>query len=79
MKYPQNGAAIRELRRRDGMSVAALAERVDCHPQSLRNIELDRRPASREILARIARELRVELAAITRDGRDSELVTAGGR
>jgi transcriptional regulator with XRE-family HTH domain len=63
---PQHGPAIRALREKDGLSVEELAARVDMHPQSLRNVELERRPISHVKLNRIARELHVELAAIAR-------------
>lgn len=42
----------------------SLADRVGLHAQSLRNIELDRRPASWETLNAIARALRVDVAAV---------------
>lgn len=64
----QHGPAIRALRQKDGLSVADLATRVGLHEQSLRNIELGRRPASREKLALIARALCVEMAAVSVDG-----------
>lgn len=60
----QHGPAIRALRRKDGLSVQSLADRVGLHAQSLRNIELDRRPASWETLNAIARALRVDVAAV---------------
>jgi len=61
----QHGPAIRALRRKDGLSVAALAARCGLHEQSLRNIELERRPASWEALNTIARQLRVDVAAVS--------------
>ncbi|MFN2636815.1 MAG: helix-turn-helix domain-containing protein [Gemmatimonadaceae bacterium] len=64
---PQHGPAIRALREKDGLSVEELAARIDMHPQSLRNVELERRPVSRQKLNSIARALCVETAAITRD------------
>lgn len=63
--YLQNGSAIRAIRQRTGVGQTVLAGRVGCHVQTLRNIEKDRKPASPELLSRIARELDVELAAIT--------------
>ncbi len=63
----QHGPAVRALRLKDGLSVEELAARVDMHPQSLRNVELERRPVSHRKLNAIARALRVDLAAITRD------------
>ncbi|WP_326646108.1 helix-turn-helix transcriptional regulator [Streptosporangium sp. NBC_01755] len=64
----QHGPAIRALRRKDGLSCAVLAERVGLHEQSLRNIELDRKPASWETLNAIARALRVEVAVVSHPG-----------
>lgn len=47
------------------MSVPDLAKRVGMHPQSLRNVELGRRPASAEKLAAIAAALGVDVAELT--------------
>lgn len=63
---PQHGPAIRALREKDGLSVEELAARIDMHPQSLRNVELERRPISLVKLNLLARALRVDTAAITR-------------
>jgi transcriptional regulator with XRE-family HTH domain len=63
---PQHGPAIRALREKDGLSVEELAARVDMHPQSLRNVELERRPISHVKLNLIARALQVDTAAISR-------------
>ncbi|MBF8186365.1 helix-turn-helix transcriptional regulator [Nonomuraea sp. K274] len=56
------GSPMRSLRETAGLTVRGLAERVGLHPQSLRNIELGRRPASTEVLERIAAELRSSVA-----------------
>lgn len=74
-QFPQNGDAIRAIRQRDTMSLADLAARVGITRQALSHIELGNKGASPETLAKIAKELRVPLAAITIDGRDSELVS----
>ncbi|MER6942552.1 helix-turn-helix transcriptional regulator [Nonomuraea sp. NPDC000554] len=63
---PQHGPAIRALREKDGLSIEELAARIDMHPQSLRNIELERRPISHLKLNLIARALHVDTAAIAR-------------
>ncbi|MEV0382298.1 helix-turn-helix transcriptional regulator [Nonomuraea sp. NPDC050643] len=63
----QHGPAIRALREKDGLSVEELAARVDMHPQSLRNVELERRPISHVKLNLLARALRVDTAAISRE------------
>ena len=63
----QNGPAIRAIRRLNGMTPAALAERSGFeNEQSLRNIESEHRSASEEALERIAAALEVEVAAIRR-------------
>lgn len=67
---PQHGAAIRALRRKDGLSVEDLADRIGMHAQSLRNVELERRPISLEKLNLIARALCVDTAAIARQDVD---------
>jgi transcriptional regulator with XRE-family HTH domain len=51
---------------KDGLSVEELAARIGMHSQSLRNVELERRPISLQKLNLIARALSVELAAISR-------------
>jgi transcriptional regulator with XRE-family HTH domain len=61
----QNGAAIRAFREKEGMSVPEVAGLLGMHPQSLRNIENGRRPASDEIIWHLARILVVPEAAIT--------------
>jgi len=63
----QRGDRIRALRKEAGLSVRELAERASLHPQSLRNIELERRPASSSALESIAAALGVPVAEITRD------------
>lgn len=64
----QNGAAIRAIRMKDRRSVADVAQFAGLHPQALRNIENNSRPASTEALHLIADILDVPVAAITRDG-----------
>ncbi|MFF4989668.1 helix-turn-helix domain-containing protein [Streptosporangium saharense] len=64
----QRGARIRALRETAGLSTRELAEHVDIHPQSLRNIELEKRPASPAVLESIALALRVDVAEITLNG-----------
>lgn len=66
----QNGAAIRAFRNKEGMSVVQLAGYIGLHPQSLRNIENGRRPASEEIIRNLSRVLGVPVEAITRTGTD---------
>ena len=64
----QNGAAIRAFREKEGKSVPQVAGLLGMHPQSLRNIENGRRPASDEIIWHLARILAVPEAAITHPG-----------
>jgi len=71
----QNGAAVRAFRKKEGISVVQLAGYIGLHPQSLRNIENGRRPASEEIIRHLARVLGVPIEAITRDGTDCGIET----
>lgn len=59
-----NGGKIRDLRQLAGLSVAELGGRIDRHPNSVRNIELNKKNASVVILARIADALGVDLCVI---------------
>ena len=61
---PYNGAKIRDLRERAGLSLVQLGERTGRHPESLRNIEKRRKNASRLTLSRIAIALGVALEDI---------------
>lgn len=58
---PYDADKIRDLRERAGLSLVELGARTQRHPASLRNIELNRKNASRVTLARIARALGVDL------------------
>jgi transcriptional regulator with XRE-family HTH domain len=60
----QNGAAIRAIREREGLSVSELATSVGISDPHLRNLELEHKDARPETLALIARGLRCPLAAI---------------
>lgn len=71
-----NGVALRELREAKGLSLTELSECTGSHPQSLRNLELERRDASELLLTRIARALGIDIAAILRDPPPVELGTA---
>lgn len=67
-----NGAAIRVIRERSGVSVgklvADLAEHdIQVHPDHIRNIELGHRQPSEVLLAGIARALRTPVTALIRD------------
>jgi transcriptional regulator with XRE-family HTH domain len=57
----QDGPRIRQLREARDLSVPQLAGAVGVHPQSLRNIELNRRPAGLATLCKIADQLGVRL------------------
>lgn len=62
---PYDANKIRDLRERAGLSLAQLSEKTGRHPESLRNIEKNRKNASRITLARIANALGVPLDEIT--------------
>lgn len=63
---PQNGSAIREIRKREGLTVSDLAHRVGISDPHVRNIENENRPASIEHMARIAAALNCSLSSIRR-------------
>ena len=66
----QNGFAIRELRKREGLTPDQLAATVHISTPHLRNIENEHKSASVEHLARIAQALDVSIAAIRRAEQD---------
>lgn len=59
-----NGAAIRAIRERSGVSVTELAKRAEIGQPHLSNIESGRRVASRQLAQRLADSLDVPLTAI---------------
>lgn len=63
----QNGAAIRSLREKDGYSQNGLAEAAGLTQANLSLIESERRNARVATLNKIARALRVPVAAIMRE------------
>lgn len=63
---PQNGPAIREIRRREGLTISELAQAVGISDPHLRNIETENKPARPEHLARIAKRLDCSLQSIKR-------------
>jgi DNA-binding XRE family transcriptional regulator len=66
----QNGAAIRSLREKDGWHQPEFARRVGMSQSALSNIEREKRSARPATIHRIARALRVPVAAITREPAD---------
>jgi transcriptional regulator with XRE-family HTH domain len=66
-KLRQNGAAIRSLREKDGWHQPEFARKVGMSQAALSNIEREKRSARPATIHRIARALRVPVAAITRD------------
>jgi DNA-binding XRE family transcriptional regulator len=66
-KIRQNGAAIRALRERSNHSQRSLSAAVNTTQGWISHIENNNKPASMRLLARIARELRVPLSAVTRE------------
>jgi XRE family transcriptional regulator, regulator of sulfur utilization len=63
----QNGAAIRSLREKDGWHQPEFARKVGMSQSALSNIEREKRGARPATIHRIARALRVPVAAITRE------------
>lgn len=61
-----NGAAIRTIRERTGLTVTELAKRIGISQGSLSAIEKEDRRPSPEVLVRIAQELKVDLAPLLR-------------
>lgn len=62
---PYDADKIRDLRERAGLSLVQLGARTGHHPETLRNIERNRKNASVVTLARIANALDVDLDDIT--------------
>jgi transcriptional regulator with XRE-family HTH domain len=69
-RAPQNGAAIRSLREKDGYTQAAFARELGMKASSLCMVESESRHAQVSTINRIARQLRVPAAAIMRDYED---------
>lgn len=63
----QNGAAIRSLREKDGWHQPDFAREVGVTQAALSNIEREKRGTRPATIYRIARVLRVPVAAITRE------------
>ncbi|MGH9198311.1 MAG: helix-turn-helix domain-containing protein [Acidimicrobiia bacterium] len=63
----QHGRAIRAIRNLKRLSVAEVAGAIGAHPQTLRNLELEKRSASEELLVKIAWALDVDPCVIMRD------------
>lgn len=59
-----NPSALREIRRRSGFSVTALAESAGIKQAHLSNIEAGRRNASPEVIKALANALKCDLPAI---------------
>lgn len=62
-----NGAALRAIRQRSGVTVTSLAESVGIKQSHLSNIEAGRRNASEDVIVSLAQALKVELPAILCD------------
>ena len=67
VRLRQNGAAIRSLREKDGWHQPEFARKVGMSQSALSNIEREKRSARPATIHRIARVLRVPVAAITRE------------
>ena len=72
----QNGAAIRSLREKDGWHQPEFARKVGMSQSALSNIEREKRGARPATIHRIARALRVPVAAITRERDDAGVSAA---
>jgi DNA-binding XRE family transcriptional regulator len=68
----QNGSAIRSLREKDGWHQPEFARKVGMSQSALSNIEREKRSARPATIHRIARALRVPVAAITREYDDAD-------
>lgn len=62
-----DGPRLRELRQRSGQKVGAFATTVGISRGHLVNLERSARPASIEVLYRIATALGVEISELTRE------------
>lgn len=58
---------MRAVRNLQGMTLPELGEFTRTHPQSLRNIELENKPASEELIAKIAWALHVDPYVLMRN------------
>jgi transcriptional regulator with XRE-family HTH domain len=64
---PQDGARIRQLRKeRTGLYIADFADRLGIYPQTLTNIELNKKPISLNLLIKVARLLREPVDGLLR-------------
>ena len=68
-----NGAAIRSLREKDGWHQPDFAREVGVTQAALSNIEREKRGARPATIHRIARALRVPVAAITREYDETDM------
>ncbi len=66
-ELPRLGAKVRSLRRREGLSQAALAERLAISASYLNLIENNRRPLPAPLLIRLAQSFGVELGSFAND------------
>lgn len=67
---PKLGPKVRALRRREGLTQAQLAERLDISPSYLNLIENNRRPLSAALLIKLAQLFDLDLPAFARDDED---------
>ncbi len=72
-RHPRLGAKVRALRRREGVSQAELARRMEISASYLNLIEHDRRPLTAALLIRLAQQFDLDLKAFAADDR-SKLV-----
>ncbi len=67
MSTPRLGAKVRALRRREGMTQARLAERLEISPSYLNLIEHNKRPLPAGLLIQLARIFELDLAELAAD------------
>jgi DNA-binding XRE family transcriptional regulator len=70
-RVTQNGPAIRSLREKDGYSQTAFAEAIGMTQANLSRIEDEKSCARVQTLSKIARQLRVPIAAVMRELTDA--------
>ena len=62
------GPALRRLRKREGLTQAAMAQRLDISPSYLNLIERNQRPLTADMLLRLARTYKMDMADLAGDG-----------
>jgi ribosome-binding protein aMBF1 (putative translation factor) len=71
-----NGAVIREIREKRGLSRQQLGAMIGRHRQSIRRLEVTSEPASRLIVCQVARALKVDAEKLMIPDEDERRVAA---